>query len=103
LKGLSAKVKDIHTELVQALGSDAMAYSTVTKYIRNDTILQNESEAEDRAEDQGFSITDKAILEVFEMVPFASGRQAAKMTFVPPATGFRASERSALMEFIRRT
>jgi hypothetical protein len=63
LKEFSAK--DVHLALVQVLGSDddAIAYSTLTKYIRNDVILQNESEAEDRAEDQGFSITDNAILE----------------------------------------
>jgi hypothetical protein len=47
LKRLSAKAKDVHTELVQALGSDAIAYSTVTKYRRNDAILQNELETED--------------------------------------------------------
>jgi hypothetical protein len=40
----------------------------VKKYIRNDVILQNEPEAEDRAEDQGSSITDNAILKVFEMM-----------------------------------
>jgi hypothetical protein len=46
----------------------------VTKYIRNDVILENEPEAVDRAEDQSFSITGNAILEVFEMMPFASIR-----------------------------
>jgi hypothetical protein len=45
LKGLS--VKDIHTELLQVLRSDAIAYSTTAKYIQNDVILQNESEEED--------------------------------------------------------
>jgi hypothetical protein len=30
-KELSAKAKDVYTELVQVLGSDAIAYSTVTK------------------------------------------------------------------------
>jgi hypothetical protein len=56
LKGLSAK--DIHNELVQALGSNAIACSTVTNHIGNSVILQNEPEAGDRAEDQGFSITE---------------------------------------------
>jgi hypothetical protein len=36
-----AKAKDVHTELVQVLWSDAIVYSTVTKYMRNDSILQN--------------------------------------------------------------
>jgi hypothetical protein len=33
LKGLSAKAKDVHTELLQVVGPDAIAYSTVRKYI----------------------------------------------------------------------
>jgi hypothetical protein len=51
--------------------------------------LQNEPETEDRTEDQGFSITDNAILEALEMMPFASIRQIAKMAFIPPTTVFR--------------
>jgi hypothetical protein len=47
LKRLSAKAKDVHCELGQVLWSDAITYSTVTKYIRNDVILQNEPETED--------------------------------------------------------
>jgi hypothetical protein len=86
LTGLSAKAKDVHTEFGQVLGSDAIAYSIVTKHIRNDVILQNEPEAEDRVEDQGCSITDNAILEALEMMPFASIPQSAKTIFIPPAT-----------------
>jgi hypothetical protein len=36
------KARDVHIELVQVFGSGAIPYSTVTKYIRNDVILQNE-------------------------------------------------------------
>jgi hypothetical protein len=89
MKGLSTKAKDVHTELVQVLWSDAIAYSTVTKYIRNYIILQNEPEAEDRAEDQRFSITDNPILKLLEMMPFASIRQITKMTIIPPMIVFR--------------
>jgi hypothetical protein len=93
LKGLSAKVKakakDVHTKLPQVLGSDAVTSPTVTKYMRNDAIWQNESEAEDRAEDQDLSITYNAIMEAFEIMPFASIRQIAKMTFIPPTAIFR--------------
>jgi hypothetical protein len=39
LKGLSAKAKDAHPELVQVLRSDAIAYSTLTKSLQNDVIL----------------------------------------------------------------
>jgi hypothetical protein len=51
--------------------------------------LQTVLEAEDRVEDQGFSITDNAILEALEMMPCASIRQIAQMAFIPPTTGFR--------------
>jgi hypothetical protein len=61
----------------------------MAKHIGNAPILQIEPEAEDRAEDQGFSITDNAILEALEMMPFRFVRQIAKMTFIPPTTAFR--------------
>jgi hypothetical protein len=89
LKGLSAKANDLHTKLAHVLGSNAIAYLIVTKYIRNNAILQNEPEAEDRAEDQRLSITDDAILKALEMIPFASLRQIAEMTFIRPTTVFR--------------
>jgi hypothetical protein len=89
LNGLSAQAKYVHSEPVQVLRSDAIAYSTGIKPIENDVILQNEPEAEDRVGDQGFSIIDNAILEALEMMPFASIRQIAKMTFIPPTTLFR--------------
>jgi hypothetical protein len=89
LKGLSARAKDVHTELVQVLGSDAIASSTVTKKIQDDVILQNEPEAEDMAEHQGFLITNNAILEAFEILLFPRICQIAKMAFIPPTTVFR--------------
>jgi hypothetical protein len=51
--------------------------------------LQNEREAKDRAEDQDFSITDNAILEALEIMPFASIHQIAEMIFISPTTEFR--------------
>jgi hypothetical protein len=51
--------------------------------------LQNRPEAEDRAEDQGFLISDNAILETLEMMSFASIREIAKMIFIPLLTEFR--------------
>jgi hypothetical protein len=86
MKGLSTK--GIHTELVQVLGSDAITYSIVTKYIHNNVMLQNERESEDRAQDQAFSITDNAILEALEMMPFVTIRQISKMIFIRPTTIF---------------
>jgi hypothetical protein len=44
---------------------------------------------EDRAEEQGFPITDKAILKALEKMPFSSICQIATMTVIPPPTVFR--------------
>jgi hypothetical protein len=71
------------------LASDAIAYSIVIKDIRSDGILEKESEVEDRAKDQGFSIPDTAILKALEITRFASVRQIMRMTFIPPTIAFR--------------
>jgi hypothetical protein len=94
LKGISAKAKDVHTEPVQVLGSNAIGSSTETKDRRNDVILQNAPEAGDRPEGQTFSPTDNTILETLEMMPFASIRQITKMTFIPLLTRFRSFTKS---------
>jgi hypothetical protein len=53
VKGLSAK--DVHTKLAQVLRPDgAIAYSTITKYIRNNIALQNKPEADERGKNQVF-------------------------------------------------
>jgi hypothetical protein len=101
VKGRSAKTRDIHTEVVQVLASDAISYSTVTKHMRNDIILQNEPEAEDRAEDQGFSITGNPILKALEMMPFVSVRQILKMAIIPPTLAYRRLTKS-LHFFLRQ-
>jgi hypothetical protein len=51
--------------------------------------INQKSGIENRTEDQGFSIPDNPILEALEMMPFASIRQIASMTFIPPPTVFR--------------
>jgi hypothetical protein len=93
LRGVSAKAKDVRTELVDALSSDAIASSAVTKHIRNDIILQNEPEPEagDQAENHGFLIADNAIPEAFDRMPFASIHEIAQMPIIPPTTAFRVS------------
>jgi hypothetical protein len=88
VKRFSAKTKHVHIELGRALVSDVIACLTVTKYLRNDVILRNELEAEDEAEDQGFSIKGNAILETLEMISFASNGQITKMTFILHPSSF---------------
>jgi hypothetical protein len=60
----------------------------MTKYIWSDVILQNESKVKDRAEDQSFLITDNAIMDALEIMPFVYIRQIAKMTLISPTTLF---------------
>jgi hypothetical protein len=93
-KGLSTKAADVHTELVQVPGSDAIAYSAVTKYLRNDVVVQNGPEAEDSAEDQSFSFIDNAILEALEILRLPPLCQIAKMTMIPPTTIFHRLRKS---------
>jgi hypothetical protein len=64
------------TDLDDAVFGQKMKFGDMgLKYIRNDVILQNEPEAEDRVEDQGFSNIDNEILEKLEMMPFVSIRR----------------------------
>jgi hypothetical protein len=92
LKGLSAK--GVRIDLVQVLRSDAIADSTGAKYIRRDVILHNEPEAENSAENQGFSIPDNSILEAIEMMRFAFIRQIVKVTFIHLNSVFSRSTKS---------
>jgi hypothetical protein len=65
-KGLSAKA--VHDELVQALGSDVIAYSTVSFYFgASRWRAQNEEQHSDPPPD----IIDKAILQALNQTPFA--------------------------------
>jgi hypothetical protein len=51
--------------------------------------MKQKQRIEDRAEDQGFSITDNAILEALELMPFASIHQISKIILIPSPTAFR--------------
>jgi hypothetical protein len=80
-KGFSAKV--IHDELVQVICSDAIAYSTVTSYMRaSHWIAQNEEQHSDSPPD----VIDNAILQALIQIPFASMRELAKSTYISRAT-----------------
>jgi hypothetical protein len=72
-KGLSAQA--IHDELVQVLGSDVIAYSTVTSHFgASRWRAQNEEQHSDPPPDA----IDKAILQAVNHTPFASIRELAK-------------------------
>jgi hypothetical protein len=80
-KGFSARA--VHDELVAVLASDAIAYSTVTKYLwhsRLPPII-----AGPLVEPQT-TVTDDAILDDLQRQPFSSVRKLAKLTCISQST-----------------
>jgi hypothetical protein len=68
-KGFSTHV--IHEELVQLLGPDAIAYSTITYHLRASRWT---AQTEERHSDPPPDVVDSAILEALDQSPFASVR-----------------------------
>jgi hypothetical protein len=86
-KGLMARV--IHDDLVAMLGEEAIAYSTVTKYLceaqtRPDDATPLPEEISTHIDD-----SDEAILGALEELPFSSVRQLSDATNLPKTTVFR--------------
>jgi hypothetical protein len=80
-KGLSAKA--IHDKLVQVLGSDAVAYSTVTSYFRESRLrVQNEEQHSNTPPD----VIDNSIIQILNQVPLEFVRQLAKSMCISSAT-----------------
>jgi hypothetical protein len=77
-QGLSAP--DIHDELVAVLGSDAIGYSTVTKYPRQSRLPQM---IPDTLEPPTTTLTDDVILDALQQQPFSTIREFAKLTCIP--------------------
>jgi hypothetical protein len=80
-KGFSAHT--IHEELVQILGPDAIAYSTLTCHLRASRWT---AQTEERYSDPPPDVVDNAILEALDQTPFASVRELAKVTCIPRTT-----------------
>jgi hypothetical protein len=78
LRGFSARVLD--NELTAVLGADAIAYSTVTKYLRQ---RQFTSILIDVPEEPTTIIIDQTILNALEHYPFSSTRELARPTCIP--------------------
>jgi hypothetical protein len=88
-KGLSAHA--IHDELVQVLGSDAIACSTITFYLRASHWTAGK---EEQHSDPPLDIIDKAILQALDQTPFASVRELAKAMCISTTTVWRRLTRS---------
>jgi hypothetical protein len=81
MKGLPAQ--DIPGELVGVLSSDAVGYSTVTKYLRETRIPPIPMETLEKSPN---TVTDDAILDALQQQPFSSVSELAKLTCIPRST-----------------
>jgi hypothetical protein len=77
-KGLSAQ--EVHDELVTVLGLDAIAYSPITKYRRQQHFTAISSEPPD---EPLITIIGHAILDAAYKQSFSSIRELAKLTCIP--------------------
>jgi hypothetical protein len=81
MKGLSAQ--NIHDELIAVLGSDAIGYSTVTKYLRQ---TRRPPIPMETLENPPNTVTDDAILDTFQQQLFSLVRELAKLTCIQRST-----------------
>jgi hypothetical protein len=84
MKQLSAKA--IHSELVAVLGPDVIAYSTLTKYLRQHQFPSIPCEAPN---EHPATVIDEAILNALDKPPFSSVRELAQLTCIPRSTVHR--------------
>jgi hypothetical protein len=87
LKGLSAR--SIHQDLVATLGGDAMAYSTVARYIHDEHCSPPSQTAAPIAVSSDLDDSDEAILSALDENPFASVHQLSRLTHIPATTVYR--------------
>jgi hypothetical protein len=80
-KGLSAQA--IHDKLVHVLRSDAVAYSTVTSYLRASRWM---AQNEEQHSDPPLDVIDNAILQALNQTQLASVRELAKSMCISCAT-----------------
>jgi hypothetical protein len=77
---------DIHRQLVDVLKTEAIAYSTVRRYLRE--VLWTAVKAE-RTETETHDVFAQAILAALDELPFSSVRGLAKRTCIPPTPVYR--------------
>jgi hypothetical protein len=88
-KGFSARA--IHKELVQLLGRDAIACSTVTFHLRASC---RTAQTEERHSDPSSDIVDNAILEALDQTPFTFLRELANAICILRTTVWRRLKQS---------
>jgi hypothetical protein len=87
MKGLPAKA--IHQELVQTLGAEAVAYPTVTWYLRVAKFQAQSKEAPDEAEVTRTGSVHAATLKTLTDNPFRSVPELSRLTGLSRSTVYR--------------
>jgi hypothetical protein len=81
LKGLSARA--IHEDLTTTLGLDAVAYSLVTRYLREARLFSSSQGVPSADVDRGIDDADQALPSSLDENRFASVRQLSRRTHIP--------------------
>jgi hypothetical protein len=87
MKGMALDA--IHADLVETLGVNAVAYSTVTKYARSARFVTDKEAIEPEPRDTGSGHVDQAILTALDDYPFLSVRELSRMICLPRSTVHR--------------
>jgi hypothetical protein len=87
LKWMSAR--EIHDDIVATLGSDAVSYSSVTRYLREARFPLSKLESHPADVQKDLDDLDQAILAALEDIPFASVRQFSQLVHLPSTTVYR--------------
>jgi hypothetical protein len=84
MKGMA--VDAIHDDLVHTFGKDAMAYSTMTKYVRSTQFSGRKEATSPEAPDVERSLVDEAMLTALAEFPFSSVRELSRRICLPRST-----------------
>jgi hypothetical protein len=87
LKGPSARA--IHKDLTATLGRIAVAYSSVTRHLREAHVLSSSQDAASADAHSGIDNANQALLSALNKNQFASLRQLSRLTRTPPTTVYR--------------
>jgi transposase len=87
LKGMSAR--EIHDDIAATLGSDAVSYSLVTRYLREARFPPSKPEPHPADVQGDLDDSDQTILAALEDSPFALARQLSRLTHLPSTTVYR--------------
>jgi hypothetical protein len=80
---------EIHDDIGATLGSDAVSYSSVTRYFRGARFPPSKSEPYPANVQRDLDDSDQAVLAALEDSPFASVRQLSQLTHLPSAIVYR--------------